>query len=104
MFLSFKWKDKNINSKSRIRSTKRFETHNLSYFLGRNVFGGDGFQYIFVYQPTHTFKVKKENITDYVFRNYVFMYLSYFFRNFTLKNYLFGATSIVKSGCIVVMA
>ena len=59
MFLSFKWKDKNINSKSRIRSTKRFETHNLSYFLGRNVFGDDGFQYVFVYQPTHTLKLKK---------------------------------------------
>lgn len=37
----------------------KLKTHDLSYFLGRVVFGDDGFQYIFVYQATHTLTLFK---------------------------------------------
>ena len=38
----------------------------LSNFLGKSVFGDDGFGNIFVYQPTlDTLKIKKDKSTDY---------------------------------------
>ena len=30
----------------------KLQTHNLSYFLGKKFFDDDGFQNLFVYQPT----------------------------------------------------
>ena len=45
----------------------KLETRDLSYFLGKNFFCDDGFQNIFVYQPTaDTLELKKDKGTDYV--------------------------------------
>ena len=40
----------------------------LSYFLGKNVFGDDGFQNRLVYQETlNTLELREDKGTDYVF-------------------------------------
>ena len=44
----------------------KLQIDDLSNFLGKSVFGDDGFGNIFVYQPTlDTLKIKKDKSTDY---------------------------------------
>ena len=43
------------------------KTFDLSYFLGKNVFGDEGFQNMFVYQPVFsTLELKEEKGTEFV--------------------------------------
>ena len=43
------------------------QTHDVSHFLGKNFFGDDGSQNMFVYRPTlDTLELKKDNGTNYV--------------------------------------
>ena len=45
----------------------KLQTHHLSYILGNNLSGNDGFQNMFVSQPKiDTLKLKKDKGTDYV--------------------------------------
>ena len=44
----------------------KLQRHDLSYFLGKFFFGGDGFQNMFVCQPTlDTFRVNKDKGTGF---------------------------------------
>ena len=46
----------------------KLETHDLSYLLGKNFFGDDGSQNMFIYQPKlSTLELKKDKDTNYVF-------------------------------------
>lgn len=46
----------------------RLQTHNLSYFLGKNLFGDDSSQNILVCKPAfHMLQLKKGKDTNYVF-------------------------------------
>ena len=46
----------------------KLQTHDLSFFLGKNFFGGDSSQYTLVYQPKRdALDLKKEKGIDYVF-------------------------------------
>ena len=100
----------------------KIKTYDLHYLIGKNIFGDDGSQNMFVYQPTfNTLELKPDKGTDYIIgwpnstplvveqNNYttkiVKVYIVYDLdnwpkvqlRNFTLRNCLFGATSIVKN-------
>ena len=45
----------------------KLQKNDLSYFLGKNVFGVDNFQSMFVYQPTFdTLQIKKDKGIVYV--------------------------------------
>ena len=86
----------------------KLEASDLSYCHGKNFVGDDGCQNMFVYQPTlTTLELKKEIVNAYIVYD-----LDAWRRNptnnFKFKNFLLGATSIVKlvltkSGCIVAM-
>ena len=46
---------------------EKLKTFDLSYFLGKTLFGDDGFRNMFVYQPTlNTLGLKENNATNYV--------------------------------------
>ena len=53
---SFKHKTCNISNKTELKAEQekivKLQTHNLSYFLGKNVFGDDRFQNMSVHQQT----------------------------------------------------
>ena len=45
----------------------KLKAYDLSYFLGKNFFGDDGSQNMFVYQPTlRTLQLQEHKGTDYV--------------------------------------
>ena len=45
----------------------KLETNDLSYYLGKNIFGDDGSQNMFVYQPNlSTLQLKKDKDINYV--------------------------------------
>ena len=46
---------------------KKLKTFDLSYFIGKNIFGDDGFQNMFAYQVKfNTIELKKDNDTNYL--------------------------------------
>ena len=47
----------------------KLQTLDLSYFVGKNIFGDDGSQIMFVYQATlNTLQLKEDNGTGYILR------------------------------------
>ena len=68
MKFSFKQKTFNIKeSKDEQDKILKLQTHHLSYILGNNLSGNDGFQNMFVSHPkSDTLKLKKDKGTDYV--------------------------------------
>ena len=60
-----------LATKSELKTEKdkiiKLKTYDFSYFLGKELFGDDGFQSMFFYQPTlNTVQLKEDKSTDHV--------------------------------------
>ena len=69
----------------------------LSYFVAKNFFGDDGFQNMFVYQPTlDTLKLKNDKGTDYVLVGSHMGYTSKLYTAFIHSIKLSGYKMVIK--------
>ena len=64
-------RNSDLNTKAKLKEQQdkiiKLQTHDFHHTLGKNVFGDDGFQNVFFYQPTvNTLELKEDKGTDYV--------------------------------------